>query len=169
MVAEFLLVALISSLACSADAQTQCALTASQKFDPSCEGIVSDLPTLVLPGVEFTASLHPQVFNGTLHVTSPTNASIFASTNDFCGPSSFSEGVVCSSNGLVISPMQNIRFRLTCEDTQQTQLEFGPTVLVLGFPAPYACSVQLNTTWTQSKERPINVNFAWVHEVHVII
>ena len=151
MATALFLVALLSSLVRSASAQTQCTLTDSQKFDPSCEDIVSDQPSVVFRGVEFNLNFHPPIFNGTLYITS-TNASIFASTNDFCGPNSFSDGVVCSNVAVVvINGLQNLRLRLICDGVQQTQLNSGPAVLILGFPAPYTCSVQLNTTWGQSK------------------
>lgn len=157
MVSTLFLAALLCNLACSGAVQPQCSLTNTQKFNPSCEDVVSGPPSAVFQGAEFTVNLHPQVFNGTLHVTSPTNASIFPSPNEFCDYGSYSEGVVCSDFVVVVSGLQNIALRLVCEDSQQMLLNFGPAVLVLGFPAPYACNVQLNITWGQSTLSPLHL------------
>ena len=145
----FLAALLIACLPGGLVAQS-CSLTDAQKFSPSCENIVSLTSGTIYPGEDVTLDFHPPTINGTLHVTTPANATIFSSSADFCGVDSFSEGVTCSLNNVVISGGFTIHG--TCQNSNpEVELGYGPAVLVLGFGAPYSCNVLLNATLGQSE------------------
>ena len=152
MAVRLLLPVLISWIASSGGVLAQCTLTDPQKFDPSCEGIVSYASGTVFQGEEISLSFHlPNSSNGELPIITPTNSSVFSSTENFCGYESFSEGETCSISHLIINGLQNIRFVGVCSGSPEPEVSYGPAVLVLGFQAPYSCNVRLNITWGQSE------------------
>lgn len=153
MVVRLLLPALMAMLASTGGVLAlQCTLTDTQKFDPSCEGIVSYASGTVFQGEEISLNFHlPNSSNGELSITTPTNTSVFSSAENFCGYESFSEGETCSISHLIVNGLQNIRLVVVCSGSPEAEVSYGPAVLVLGFQAPYSCNVRLNITWGQSE------------------
>lgn len=125
-----------------------CMLSDDMKFASLCDGLVASPSSTVYAGVEVELALQPLAFNGTLHINGSTDAAVFPSTNDYCGPSTISDGASCTGGGYFVGD-QGHSVRLVCSGS--TLITAGSAVLVLVFPPPYSCSVPVNITWGQGE------------------
>lgn len=124
-----------------------CSLSDSDKFEAECTDIEIVHPSVVFLNQNFTLEV-------ALVEVTVVNISLFNSSADYCGPSSFSEGLQCAlSETSYDSLSQNIV--VSCSAGLQSNggvfIATGEVSLILGLAGSSDCAIPLIVSLNQSK------------------
>ena len=132
--ALLLLFIFLSSSLLDLSASQDCSLSNEEKFNcSSLDGTTH--PSIIYQDSPFTIDIYRT--NASLLIS---NASLFTSTNGYCGPHSFASGVQCS----VVSSEDVSNSTITCSNG----VHVGPAVLIIGLGD---CAFPLYVQWGQCK------------------
>ena len=117
----------------------ECSLNYTEKFSPECNDFDIDYPSVIYQNSAFALSID----NSDYCCTYPQNISLFLSTDNYCGPNSFSQGHPCIVVSQMIDEFNKTITMVLCPSGPL----IGQAVLIVGLSD---CAFPLNVTWGQS-------------------
>ena len=143
------------------ESNTQCNLSDIEKFDPQCAEVDIELPSVIFLNQNF-------VLNIGLTGINVQNISLFNSSDDYCEPISFAEGIQCIV--MQTDDAQTTRVNVVCmEDNTDSTITTRQISLIIGITGSINCSIPLSTSLNHSEYEKTLMFMYMVKSVSCII
>ncbi len=123
------------------ESNTQCNLSDIEKFDPQCAGVDIEFPSVIFLNQNF-------ILNIGLTGINIQNISLFNSSVDYCGPSSFADGLQCIA--VQTDGAQTTSVDVVCMEDTTYSITTGQISLIIGITGSVDCSIPLSTSLNHS-------------------